>query len=46
MMPGILDMLEKVCAEKGLKFEDWLEKLKHEGRWVRARAPPAVARSR
>ena len=40
-MPGILDMLEMVCAEKGLKFEDWLEKLKHEGRWVRARAPPA-----
>ena len=46
MMPGILDMLEKVCAEKNLKFEDWLEKLKHEGRWVRARAAPACTLAR
>jgi len=32
MMPGILEMLEKVCKEKGINYEEWLEKLKHEGR--------------
>ena len=25
MMPGILEMLEAVCKEKGLNFEEWLE---------------------
>ena len=33
MMPGILDMLEAVCKEKGLNFEEWLENLKHKGQW-------------
>ena len=33
MMPGIQEMLERVATEKGLKFEDFLEKLK------KARAP-------
>ena len=28
MMPGIQEMLERVATEKGLKFEDFLEKLK------------------
>jgi hypothetical protein len=32
MMPGILDMLEGVCKEKGLNFEEWLEGLKHKVR--------------
>merc|ERR1719231_1260502 len=33
MMPGILSMLEKVCEEKGISYEDWLEGLKHKGQW-------------
>ena len=33
MMPGIQDMLENVCKEKGLNFEEWLENLKHKGQW-------------
>ncbi len=32
MMPGILEMLENVCKEKGLNFEEWLENLKHKAR--------------
>lgn len=46
MMPGILEMLEGVCKEKGLNYEEWIEKLKHTGQWcgrlavVRPRVTP------
>lgn len=33
MMPGILEMLENVCKEKGIAYEEWIEKLKHGGQW-------------
>lgn len=33
MMPGINDMLERVCKEKGIKYEEFVETLKHENRW-------------
>lgn len=33
MMPGIQDMLARVAAEKGLNFEEWVEKLKHNNQW-------------
>ena len=33
MMPGILEMLENVCKEKGLNFEEWIEGLKHKEQW-------------
>jgi ferredoxin--NADP+ reductase len=29
MMPGILEMLERVAVEKGLKWEEFYEGLKH-----------------
>ena len=33
MMPGILSMLEGVCKEKGISYEEWLEGLKEKGQW-------------
>ena len=33
MMPGILSMLEGVCKEKGINYEEWLEGLKEKGQW-------------
>jgi len=33
MMPGILSMLEGVCKEKGINYEEWLEGLKKNGQW-------------
>ena len=33
MMPGILSMLEGVCAEKGVNYAEWLENLKEKGQW-------------
>lgn len=33
MMPGIQNMLKKVCEDKKLGYEDWSGKLKEEGRW-------------
>jgi len=33
MMPGINEMLERVCKEKGIKYEEFVENLKHENRW-------------
>jgi ferredoxin--NADP+ reductase len=33
MMPGITEMLERVCASKGLNFEEFTEKLKHANQW-------------
>jgi ferredoxin--NADP+ reductase len=33
MMPGILEMLENVCKEKNLNFEEFIEGLKHKGQW-------------
>jgi ferredoxin--NADP+ reductase len=33
MMPGILEMLERVAKEKGLNFEEFVEKLKHNNQW-------------
>ena len=33
MMPGILEMLEGVCKEKGIDYEEWLEGLKKKGQW-------------
>jgi len=33
MMPGILDMLERVAGEKGLDWKEFLEGLKHNGQW-------------
>jgi len=33
MMPGIQSMLERVAKEKGLNFEEFVEKLKHNNQW-------------
>merc|ERR1711967_123980 len=33
MMPGIQEMLENVCAEKGLEYKEWLEGLKSKEQW-------------
>ena len=33
MMPGILSMLEGVCKEKKIDYEEWLEGLKKNGQW-------------
>jgi len=33
MMPGINEMLERVCGEKKIKYEEFVETLKHENRW-------------
>jgi len=33
MMPGILSMLEGVCKEKGINYDEWLEGLKSNGQW-------------
>ncbi len=32
-MPGIQSMLERVAQEKGIKFEEFVEKLKHKNQW-------------
>ena len=31
MMPGILEMLERVAGEKGIDYAEWFEALKHKG---------------
>jgi ferredoxin--NADP+ reductase len=33
MMPGIQDMLARVAKEKGMNFEEFVEKLKHNNQW-------------
>lgn len=33
MMPGILEMLERVSKEKGINFEEFVEGLKHKNQW-------------
>jgi ferredoxin--NADP+ reductase len=33
MMQPIQEMLQNVCAEKGLEYESWQKGLKNEGRW-------------
>lgn len=33
MMPGIQEMLERVAKEKGISYEEWTEKLKHNNQW-------------
>jgi len=33
MMPGIQDMLKKVCEEKKLDYGQWFEKLKQDSRY-------------
>lgn len=33
MMPGIQEMLERVAGDKGLKWEDFFGKLKHNNQW-------------
>jgi ferredoxin--NADP+ reductase len=33
MMPGIQEMLERVAKGKGLVYEEWIEKLKHNNQW-------------
>jgi len=33
MMPGILSMLETVAGKKGIKYEEFLDKLKKAGQW-------------
>jgi ferredoxin--NADP+ reductase len=33
MMPGIQSMLERVAKEKGINFEEFVEKLKHNNQW-------------
>lgn len=33
MMPGILDMLERVSKEKGINFSEFVEGLKHKNQW-------------
>ena len=33
MMPGILETLKGVAETKGLSFDEWSEKLKHENRF-------------
>jgi len=32
-MPGIQSMLERVAKDKGLNFEEFVEKLKHNNQW-------------
>ena len=32
-LQGILEMLENVCKEKGLNYEEFIEGLKHKGQW-------------
>lgn len=31
MMPGILEMLQRVATGKGINYEEWFEGLKHKG---------------
>jgi hypothetical protein len=31
MMPGILEMLQRVATDKGINYEEWFEGLKHKG---------------
>ena len=33
MMPGVLGMLENVCATKGIDFKDYIKSLKEKGQW-------------
>lgn len=33
MMPGIQEMLERVAKEKGINYEEFVEKLKHNNQW-------------
>lgn len=33
MMPGILDMLQRVSKEKGRNFDEFVEGLKHKNQW-------------
>jgi len=33
MMPGIQDMLQRVAGEKGMVWEEFLERLKKNGQW-------------
>merc|ERR1712216_485737 len=33
MMPGITEMLEKVCKSKGLDYEEFISGLKKNGQW-------------
>jgi ferredoxin--NADP+ reductase len=33
MMPGIQDMLKKVCESKGLDFDEFIKDLKSKGQW-------------
>jgi NAD(P)H-flavin reductase len=33
MMPGITEMIERVCKEKNMDYEKFVETLKHENRW-------------
>jgi ferredoxin--NADP+ reductase len=33
MMPGIQDMLQRVAGEKGINYEEFVEKLKHNNQW-------------
>merc|ERR1711935_73502 len=33
MMPGIQDMLAKVCKEKGIAYDEWLKGLKKSKQW-------------
>lgn len=33
MMPGIQEMLERVCKEKGLDYAEWFQKLKRDNRF-------------
>ena len=43
MMPGINEMLERVCKEKKINYEEFVETLKHENRWhVEVRSLRAV----
>lgn len=33
MMPGIQEMLERVAKERGLNWEEYFSKLKHNNQW-------------
>jgi ferredoxin--NADP+ reductase len=33
MMPGIQEMLQRVATSKGINFEEFVEKLKHNNQW-------------
>ena len=33
MMPGVLGMLENVCATKGIDFKDYIKSLKEKAQW-------------